>query len=1159
MTSLTAWTQNLAPNPSFEFYSSCPPTPNYGNQTLQCDPWRCATAGTADYFNICSTPDEVGIPMNFLGYQDPVSGGGYCGIFTRTSSSQYREYIQAELLSPLESGKIYHVSFYASMAWGSCSIQWIGAYFSDGAPPWQGDQVLDYEPQVESSGNYLTDSIGWMLIEGCFTAQGGETHITIGNFRNNGETPPDPNCQFPGFSAYYYIEDVTVEEILPGGIPLDLGGPLDVCDDYEIEPGITGVTYLWDDGSTGSTLNVNSSGTYSLTVTGGCESGIDSIEINFINQLPVNIPESDIQLCPGGTYVLSLNSDAGSYTWQDGSTSSEYTISEPGVYQVSMYDGCDLTTDEVFVFLLEPPTVSLGPDITLCSGEEVDIYLDPDMGEFLWHNNTTSNSFIISGPGDYAVTVTNACGTSSDEIEVFEGIPLAFSLGPDTLLCPGEQLVLIVESDGLSYIWQDFSQADTFLVEGPGAYFVTASNECNTYSDTIEVDYSPESPTLILPETLVLCQSAVTVIDPMVADVSFLWNDGTQQSTLSVSTPGIYSLTISNSCGSTSDSTVVLDGGPIPFISLGPDFQLCPNDTFLLLPAFYDVDSWFWHDGSADTTFLISDAGVVSVEVANACGVAGDTLNVSLLPAVPDLDLGADTIICSGDSFTLSILDSDVMIQWPDGSGDTTFLVTGPGLVHASISNTCGTAHDTIQITASPDIPDLNLGPDQSLCPGEIIEVSPGIANVQYLWQDGSAGSTYQSIQAETIILTISNACGSSSDTLQITESTQGPQLDLGEDIQVCLGEVVTIPSGISGVSYLWQDGSTDPIYITAQSGVVVLEVTNNCGSATDSILVDISGTAPTIDLPADITLCEGVSLLLEADVDAETTIEWQDGSTVPTYLVTSAGAYSFFASNRCGNDADTLLVTYIEAPDSFTLGSDTTLCPGETLTLQAPITSNAILWQDGSDQPIFIADQALTYSLQITNECGMKSAHIVVDYNTDIPQLDIEPSIVVCPGDVVSLDATQPFPATYSWSTGATGPILQVVTPGVYSIDVTTPCSMISMETEVYLNIDCLEQEEHTGIYIPNVFSPNGDGINDLFGVSFGSDMNVTAMTGSIFDRWGNLVYQSDQVPFEWDGLYAEELVMPGVYVYVIECTYQMDGVETFVRRYNGDITLIR
>lgn len=75
--------------------------------------------------------------------------------------------------------------------------------------------------------------------------------------------------------------------------------------------------------------------------------------------------------------------------------------------------------------------------------------------------------------------------------------------------------------------------------------------------------------------------------------------------------------------------------------------------------------------------------------------------------------------------------------------------------VFAEISNSCGTSYDTIQVNALPDVPALNLGVDQTLCPGEIITLTPGIANVQYLWQDGSTGNSYQSTVEETIILVI--------------------------------------------------------------------------------------------------------------------------------------------------------------------------------------------------------------------------------------------------------------------------------------------------------------------------------------------------------------------------------------------------------------------
>ena len=78
------------------------------------------------------------------------------------------------------------------------------------------------------------------------------------------------------------------------------------------------------------------------------------------------------------------------------------------------------------------------------------------------------------------------------------------------------------------------------------------------------------------------------------------------------------------------------------------------------------------------------------------------------------------------------------------------------------------------------------------------------------------------------------------------------------------------------------------------------------------------------------------------------------------------------------------------------------------------------------------------------------------------------------------------------------------------------------------------------------------------VIALSFGSDLQVTAMTGSIFDRWGNLVYSSDEIPFEWNGFFADEVMMPGVYAYLIRCTYLEGSVER-ERVFAGDVTVVR
>ncbi|MGB4848438.1 MAG: gliding motility-associated C-terminal domain-containing protein, partial [Saprospiraceae bacterium] len=547
--------------------------------------------------------------------------------------------------------------------------------------------------------------------------------------------------------------------------------------------------------------------------------------------------------------------------------------------------------------------------------------------------------------------------------------------------------------------------------------------------------------------------------------------------------------------------------------------------------------------------------GLIYIDVANSCSTAHDTVMINALPAIPVLSLGADTAICPGASITLSIGYSNVDILWPDGSTNADFIVTDCSTVYSSISNSCGVSTDSITISFLPDVPSLNLGPDQNLCLGEVITLDPNIPDVTYLWQDGTTNTTYQIDHGGMFFLTIANACGETTDSIQITISTDGPQLDLGPDLKACIGEVVTIPAGISGVNYLWQDGSVNDEFVTSSSGTFILSVSNLCGSDTDTIVVDIDGLPPSTDVGPDTTLCGGNTLLLTSNGVNLSSLMWQDGSSSPSYLVSSAGTYTLTESNTCGVGKDSIHISFDDAPEPFDLGRDTIICPGKSILLNAPSTSNIILWQDGSNSQTLVADKANTYSLQISNHCGVVSDSLKVGIDQQQPILNLDTLLRWCAGDVFLLDASQSIAASYLWNTGDITPAITVTGPGLYSIDVTTHCTSISDEVEVIPEVDCTKGDD---IYIPNVFSPNGDGNNDVFSIFIGTDINVLSIDGSIFDRWGNMVFNSTIFPFAWDGHIKQDRMMPGVYVYSMHLIYELNG-STFVKDFKEDLTLIR
>lgn len=204
--------QNLLLNSSFEDTIQCPYFPSQIDKALH---WfqPSINSNSSDLFNSCSTRANVGVPNNFSGIQSPRTGSGYAGIYFNVDTVNIREYIEGQLISPLQEGKIYCVSFYVSLAdTSSKAISNAGAYLSQDSLLYNGYQTINTViPQIQNSvTNFLNSKTEWMKVSGYFIANGGERFITIGNFNIPSNTPVQ-NVLGGGYpSSYYYIDDVSV-------------------------------------------------------------------------------------------------------------------------------------------------------------------------------------------------------------------------------------------------------------------------------------------------------------------------------------------------------------------------------------------------------------------------------------------------------------------------------------------------------------------------------------------------------------------------------------------------------------------------------------------------------------------------------------------------------------------------------------------------------------------------------------------------------------------------------------------------------------------------------------------------------------------------------------------------------------------------------------
>jgi hypothetical protein len=202
--------QNLVPNPSFEDTVYCPAGLN---DMLSMNNWTAASDGSPDFFHECSAT-WAGVPNNVFGAQLANTGTAYAGfsVYDLLDTWSYREYLQVQLVSPLQVGQVYYVSLYVSLPGGfiDYGIQEFGFYFSNTELNFPMDTTLNFIPQIENNNGVVTDTVNWTKIEGSFVASGGEQYLVIGNFNNKQNTLAQQTNTTGATYSYYYVDDVCV-------------------------------------------------------------------------------------------------------------------------------------------------------------------------------------------------------------------------------------------------------------------------------------------------------------------------------------------------------------------------------------------------------------------------------------------------------------------------------------------------------------------------------------------------------------------------------------------------------------------------------------------------------------------------------------------------------------------------------------------------------------------------------------------------------------------------------------------------------------------------------------------------------------------------------------------------------------------------------------
>lgn len=380
--------------------------------------------------------------------------------------------------------------------------------------------------------------------------------------------------------------------------------------------------------------------------------------------------------------------------------------------------------------------LNFGNDTTLCTGDSLLLNAANPEATYLWHNNSTDSTFLVTGPGTYWAEVTNYCDTLTDAIVVSYAPQPTLNLGGDQDICVGDTLVLDASYLGATYLWQDSSTAATFQVTQPGTYHVRLDNGCDQLYDTVQISIH-DSLIVDLGADTVLCPGADLWLYAANPNASYLWNTFASTPDYTVTSPGLYWVEVTNACETVRDSILITPQTP-PTVDLGPDVTICQGDS-LILDGFYPGSTFKWNTGDTTSSITVFDTDLYWVEVTNPCGFIFSFIDVQVLEP-PDATLIEDTAVCPGQPVLLGLPSQTATLLWSTNSTDQNIVVNDSGTYWVVAQNLCGVDTDTVIVSHHPT-PEPYLGADTALCFDEPFTLDAGIAS-SYLWFDGSIGQT---------------------------------------------------------------------------------------------------------------------------------------------------------------------------------------------------------------------------------------------------------------------------------------------------------------------------------------------------------------------------------------------------------------------------------
>ncbi|MBI2967726.1 MAG: gliding motility-associated C-terminal domain-containing protein [Bacteroidetes bacterium] len=896
-------------------------------------------------------------------------------------------------------------------------------------------------------------------------------------------------------------------------------------------------SYQWIDQNgnivgSSSSYYASTPGTYILTVKDGlfpsCPARNDTVTVSEQNAPFVNAGPDKI-ICAGSSIALTGTvTGAGGGIWTGGSgsyypnnTSLNITYI-PGAAEIaagtvtltlsSTGNGvCPPATDQVIITIKPPLSATINGSTVICYGTTQTIIANVSGGTapftFVWNTGAVTQS-IIAGPGNYAVTVTDASsGTCSATagFTVTQNPQLSVTASPDvTVNCNLTTSVSAFPSGGngsYSYLWNTGQTSQTISAI-PGFYSVTVTDGAGcTASDAVQVSGVNSTLNASIQQPSNLCFGGTAAITVTAVggfgNYSYQWGDGSTSQGITVQA-GTYCATVTDSGGCFTIACVTVNQDPPLMVTITNPSPVCNGvtDTITAIPSGGQPPySYAWSTGQVSQS-IIQPAGVYYVTVTdgnpNNC-TASSSVYIYTEPDINIILTNNDVTCFNGNDGNASVFASGGVpgysYVWIPSGGTSAVADSLPaGNYSVMVTDNIGCVKTgSVTITqpsallssvSSFTVVSCNGGSDGSAT----VSVSGGIPSYGYQWSPlGGVGPTASGLPAGnyTVLVIDANGC-TNSGSITITQpailnaavSSNPVSCNGGND-----GSATVSPAGgTAPYSYLWSNGNSGPVANNLVQGNYTVTVTDSKGC---TVIKNVSVSQPvvlnlTVLSSGDVGCYGDSSAFAFASASGGTppySYQWSNGDTNSVAVAVGSGSYSVTVADSKGctvigsvNITEPSALLAVASPDQNIPCDNTVALTSSPTGGTAPYS---YLWNTGATTSAILSGTVGSYSVTVTdaNSCTATGYVQVTASNSNLSATLTAPP-VICTGGSVAI-TVNPSGGTgnysYLWNTGDTGSSV-TVNPGAWCVTVTdsagcmiTTCTGISSEATLSVTINPL------------------------------------------------------------------------------------------------------